>query len=152
MKIKLKTRVQSPFIQVLEGFDNALLNKLNPPFPPVKLLKYEGNEPGNRVELELNFILFKQRWISEITYFNHDKEHYEFVDEGIKLPFFLNSWKHRHKLVNIGGEGTDIIDDINFTAPVGLTLIIFPLIWLQFVYRKPIYKNYFKKFNENTES
>lgn len=60
MKIKITTRVKCDYKQVVNGFNMDLLKKLNPPFPPVKILEYEGNEPGNIVVLELNFIFLSR--------------------------------------------------------------------------------------------
>ncbi|WP_194775459.1 SRPBCC family protein [Pararhodonellum marinum] len=143
MKIKIETKVDQPYLQVKEGFDKDLFNKLSPPFPPVKLLRFDGSSKGDIVSLELNFIFFKQVWTSEITYDRTDENEFVFVDEGIKLPFFLKSWKHRHRLINLG-LGTVIRDEIEYKAPFKLlTILLYPALFLQFWYRKPIYKKYF---------
>jgi ligand-binding SRPBCC domain-containing protein len=42
-------------------------------------------------------------------------------------------------------EGTIIIDDITFRTPSILTdYLFYPLLYLQFLYRKPIYKKVFR--------
>ena len=144
MKIRITTHVESSLEKVKEGFTQDLFLSLNPPFPPVKLLRFDGCKTGDQVALELNFILFKQRWISDITAEDETESEWFFLDEGTKLPFFLKSWKHRHA-VERRGDGADIVDDISFTTGTLLTdLLLYPALLGQFLYRKPIYKNRFK--------
>lgn len=145
MHLKHKTKVNQNFLLVKEGFNEELFLSLNPPFPPVKLKEFGGCEKGNRVHLELNFIFFKQDWISIITYSNTSDAVFEFIDEGTQLPFFLKYWKHHHIVVKIDGGHSFIIDDIEFKSPFLLMdYLLYPVLWLQFVYRKPIYKRIFK--------
>ena len=145
MHLKLSTKVKRDYQQVKEGFNSELFMKLNPPFPPVDLIEFGGCEEGDKVHLRLNFILFKQDWISLITFDKTDEQQFEFIDEGTILPFFLKKWKHHH-IVKKSEEGTSvIIDDIHFKSPFLLMdFFLFPVLWLQFAYRKPIYKRIFK--------
>ncbi len=144
MRIVIKTLVEQAPSSVIEGFTRELFLKLNPPFPPVVLKEFGGCKKGDKVVLELNFIFFKQTWISDITDDQATNDEIYFVDEGIKLPFFLKTWKHRHRLVNRANQ-TLIIDDIQFTTPTLLTnYLLYPALYLQFLYRKPIYKRIFK--------
>lgn len=148
MHLKLKTKVEQDFLTVKNGFNEKLFLSLNPPFPPVKLKKFEGCEKGDKVHLELNFIFFKQDWISEITFDNTSDKIFEFIDVGTQLPFFLKYWKHHHRVEKIGGNKSSIIDDIKFKSPfILLDFLLYPVLWLQFVYRKPIYKRVFKSVN-----
>jgi len=145
MHIKLKTKVSQDFLSVKEGFDKKLFLSLNPPFPPVKLKEFGGCKKGDKVHLELNFIFFKQDWISEITFDNTSDTVFEFIDEGIKLPFFLRHWKHHHIVEKDDGDQSFVIDDIKFKSPfVLMDYLLYPVLWLQFMYRKPIYKKVFK--------
>lgn len=145
MKIIISTYVTQAYEKVTEGFGRELLTALNPPFPPVKLLRYDGNKRGDEVYLQLNFLLFKQVWKSRITEDYKDEGKSYFIDEGIKLPFFLSHWRHKHLIIKKDG-GTIITDDISFRTPFFvLDLLIFPIMYLQFLYRKPIYKKYFRK-------
>lgn len=131
--------------QVKEGFTKDLFLSLNPPFPPVKLLRFDGCKTADRVVLELNFIFFKQEWVSVITEDKEDADSWHFVDVGTKLPFFLKHWQHHHGVKN-SPKGAMIIDDITFsTGNVIANLILYPLLYGQFLYRKPIYKKIFKK-------
>lgn len=143
MKINLSTKVNQDYLSVKNGFDQTLFNKLSPPFPPVKLERFDGSEVGDMVSLELNFLLFKQHWTSEITESETTAEEYFFVDIGVVLPFFLKKWRHKHRILNLGGQAI-IKDEVEFSGPFGLaTLLLYPAIYLQFLYRKPIYKKVF---------
>lgn len=143
MKINLATKVKQDYLSVKNGFDETLFTKLSPPFPPVKLARFDGSEVGDVVSLELNFLLFKQKWTSEISETQTSETEYYFVDIGTKLPFFLKKWRHKHRIIKEGNNSI-IRDEIEFSAPFGLaTLLLFPVIYLQFLYRKPIYKKIF---------
>lgn len=145
MHLKLITKVSQDFLAVKEGFNEKLFLSLNPPFPPVVLKEFGGCAEGDKVHLELNFIFFKQDWISEITFDNTSDKVFEFIDEGTQLPFFLKYWKHHHIVEKTKGNQSYIIDDINFKSPFKLMdFLLFPVLWLQFAYRKPIYKRIFK--------
>lgn len=144
MHISITTSVRQPYQSVAEGFDEKLFTQLNPPFPPVKLLRFDGSQQGDIVALELNFILFKQVWESLIVEDGRRDSEWYFIDEGVKLPFFLRYWRHHHRVVK-HGTGAHIIDDITFQTPFFLLdYLFYPVMWLQFLYRKPIYKKVFR--------
>lgn len=141
MKLTITTPVKANYLDIKENFNEQLFIKLSPPFPPVRLLRFDGCQKGDIVSLELNFIFFRQAWTSVITMDNTDKGTFEFVDEGKQLPFFLSSWRHHHKIKRVSDEESEIIDDIEFTSPAKLLdYLLFPSLWLQFSYRKPIYR------------
>ncbi|MFT7363029.1 MAG: ligand-binding SRPBCC domain-containing protein [Algoriphagus sp.] len=143
MKITIETSVHQDYLQVKEGFNEMLFKKLSPPFPPVKLLRFDGSTKGDLVTLELNFIFFKQKWTSEIMEDQTTDKEFYFIDKGIELPFFLKKWTHKHRIVK-DGENSIIRDEIDYQAPFRiLTLILYPAMLLQFAYRKPIYKKIF---------
>ncbi|WP_425389588.1 SRPBCC family protein [Ekhidna sp.] len=145
MRIKIATEVQADLEQVKSGFNEDLFLSLNPPFPPVKLKEFGGCKTGDMVALELNFILFKQVWKSEITEDNEEAGNWYFVDQGVKLPFFLKSWKHHHGVDAREKGGSTIIDDITYsTGIIATDLLMYPLLYFQFLYRKPIYKRRFR--------
>lgn len=144
MKITFETRVAQDYLAVKNGFDQTLFQELSPPFPPVKLLRFDGSSTGDLVVLELNFLLFKQRWTSEIIEAATDDQEFYFVDVGIELPFFLKSWQHKHRIIKTE-SGAIIRDEIDFNAPFWfLSLLLYPALWAQFALRKPIYKRVFK--------
>ena len=143
MKLTIRTQVQSPPEAVWAGFDRQLFDRLSPPFPPVTVLRFDGCLQGDRVSLELNFLLFKQVWNSDIIDQQTTPGEIFFIDEGTKLPFFLSAWHHKHRLIS-EGTGTVIADEITFQTPnVLLDYLFYPLLWAQFVYRKPIYRTVF---------
>lgn len=143
VKITLNTQVDQSLPNVIEGFNAELFLKLNPPFPTVKLKQFDGCITGDTVSLELNFILFKQIWTSKITEDEKTDDAFFFVDEGIKLPFFFKSWRHKHLLCR-QGDKTVITDAITYRTPfILLDWIMYPLLYLQFLYRKPIYRSVF---------
>lgn len=143
MKLYIKTTVKQPILKVWEGFDESLFVKLAPPFPSVKLLQFDGSKKGDRVGLELNFILFRQKWVSDIIEHNENEDQIFFIDKGVILPFFLKTWQHKH-ILKRKGDGTEIIDDIRYSTGTLLTdILMFPALYLQFLYRKPVYKKIF---------
>jgi ligand-binding SRPBCC domain-containing protein len=143
MKLRITTDVKASLPSVKAGFTQDLFLSLNPPFPPVKLRQFDGCKKGDRVELELNFIFFKQRWVSDITDDEETEDRWFFIDEGTTLPFFLKSWRHHHS-VEKRSAGSAIIDDITFSTGTLLTdLLMYPALLGQFLYRKPVYKRIF---------
>lgn len=144
MRLTIRTKVNSPLVEVKAGFDESLFLSLNPPFPPVKLIQFDGCRKGDKVHLELNFLLFKQQWISDITYDKLDDEIFEFIDVGVRLPFFLKRWKHHHIVKKLDHSRSEIVDDISFSTPfILIDLLFYPALYLQFLYRKPVYRKIF---------
>lgn len=145
MHILIKTKVHQSAEQVMAGFNESLFKKLAPPFPPVKLLRFDGSQRGDRVILELNFIFFRQTWESVIVHEKVSEEEISFTDEGAKLPFFLRTWQHHHRVRRLG-DHSQIIDDIHYQTPnILLDYLMYPLMYLQFFYRKPIYQKIFNQ-------
>lgn len=145
MKISFGTVVKENWQEVMKGFDVKLFEALNPPFPPVKVLRFDGCKTGDMVSLELNFLLFKQTWTSLITDHGEANNGFYFIDEGRKLPFFLQRWKHRHGIAGLT-QGSEIIDDIQYSSGTWLTdVLLYPFLYLQFRMRKPVYQKYFDK-------
>ncbi len=128
---------------IWEGFDQHLLERLNPPWVSASLTRYDGNEPGDEVHLQLNLLVTKQQWISEITDYQHTSEQIYFVDEGRQLPFFLKQWQHWHLIQAVEG-GAEVVDDVRFSTGTLLTdALLYPALFAQFWYRKPIYRKAF---------
>lgn len=144
MHLKITTKVDQDYHLVMQGFNQQLFEKLNPPFPPVRLLRFDGSKKGDVVSIQLDFIFFKQLWTSLIVEDGLDAKEAYFIDEGIKLPFFLTYWQHRHRVVK-DRQHALIIDDIHFKTPFRLMdYLMYPIMWLQFLYRKPVYKRVFR--------
>jgi len=143
MNIRISTKVSQSYTSVMQGFNEQLFLRLNPPFPPVKLVRFDGCKKNDIVSLELNFILFKQKWVSQILEDHLNETKFYFIDFGTKLPFFLKYWKHQHRILKYNNEAV-IVDDIHFKTPFFLLdFLLYPVLYLQFLYRKPIYKKVF---------
>lgn len=145
MRFVLKTPVRQPLPAVWAGFDRRLFDRLSPPFPPVTVVRFDGSQRGDVVHVRLNFLLFQQDWVSRIVEQQTATDEIFFVDEGEQLPFFLRYWQHRHRLLRDRATGgTLVVDDVRFRSPFRLLdYALYPLLWLQFAYRKPIYKEVF---------
>ena len=145
MKISVSTLVDQDFISVKKEFNAQLLKRLSPPFPKVTIKKFDGISTSDLVSMELDFLFFKQTWDGEIIDHRHSDDEFYFIDKGIRLPFFLKSWQHKHRLIN-KGEQTLIVDEIDYRSSNRLlTILFYPVMLGQFWYRKPIYKRYFSK-------
>ena len=148
MRITISTLVNGHLQAAFERFNRELFLKLNPPFPPVKLLRFDGMAVNDEVHLELNFLLKKEKWISRITDFSAGKDEIYFVDEGVQLPFFFKSWRHKHRLIYRENQ-TEIVDDIRFECKFTfLNCLVYPVFYLQFLYRKPVYRRHFEQDRE----
>ncbi|WP_460982078.1 SRPBCC family protein [Spirosoma fluminis] len=146
MKLVLKTQVNASLPAVWAGFDRALFNQLSPPFPPVEVVRFDGCQQGDVVHLRLNFGVFRQDWISLITDQQRTDSEIFFIDEGTQLPFFLRYWRHRHRLIRDESGKTILVDDITYRTPFRLTdYLFYPIMWLLFAYRKPIYRRVFNE-------
>lgn len=150
MRILLKTSVRQSPSTVWVGFDRALFNRLSPPFPPVRVVRFDGCQRGDVVHLRLNFFFVQPDWVSRIVEQQtlgpaERPQEIFFVDEGERLPFFLRSWRHRHRLLRDDATGgTIVVDDVTYRTPFWLTdYLLYPVLWLQFAYRKPIYRRVF---------
>jgi ligand-binding SRPBCC domain-containing protein len=147
MQFELKTKVAQDFKQVFAGFDAELFAKLTPPLTKVRLLQFDGCKKGDIVSLELTmFWLLRQKWTSHITDAAESDEEIYFIDEseGKDLPFFLSKWRHQHRIIrDAESGGAIIVDNITYRAPFGLNWLLRPVLWLQFAYRRPIYRRTF---------
>ncbi|WP_461101203.1 SRPBCC family protein [Spirosoma koreense] len=148
MRLRLETRVQQALPTVWTGFNRSLFEHLNPPFPPVRVLRFDGCLPGDVVHIRLNFFLFRQDWVSQIIDQRSTPDEIYFIDQGTRLPFFLTAWHHCHRLLrtptDAGPGQTLIVDEINFQTPFWLpAFLLYPILWAQFVYRRPIYRRIF---------
>jgi len=134
--------------EVFSRFNADLLSALSPPLVRVDLERFDGCEVGDVVILRLRMLYFlRQRWECSITEHVEGERECYFTDEseGERLPFFLRQWRHCHR---IQAHPTDagrsiIVDDIQYRAPFGLNALLYPVLWAQFAYRKPVYRRFF---------
>lgn len=143
MRLHLQTEVQQHFLAVFNAFDEKLFLKLAPPYPRLKLLRFDGSLPGDIIEVELHTGLTRYRWASLITEQSTTNAEAYFIDEGQVLPPPLSKWYHKH-LVTRKGDGAIIHDIIEYsTGNSMLEMLLYPLIVGQFSMRKPIYRREF---------
>ncbi|GAA4019773.1 hypothetical protein GCM10022408_37380 [Hymenobacter fastidiosus] len=141
----LPPRLPLPRAQVLAGFTRELFLALAPPFPRLRLHRFDGCRTGDRVEIELITGPLHQRWTSLIT--DHGQRPdgtLYFVDEAQTAPAPLRYWRHRHLIEPGPHGGSVIVDAIEFrTASPLLDALLYPAMWAQFAWRKPIYRRWF---------
>jgi len=82
-------------------------------------------------------------WSSTITEDVDTKDEWYFIDQGVKMPFGLQYWQHKHRVKKIKELSCEIIDEISFdTGKLFLNYLLFPFLWGMIFYRKPFYKKY----------
>lgn len=142
MQILIETEVNTNFESVFAAFDEQLFMALNPPIMPVKLRRFDGCQKGDLVQIELPIGL----WESLITENGESDSEIYFIDEGRKLPFPLKKWRHQHRIQRTGENTSLIIDKIDFSTNFApLDWLMYPVLYLQFLYRKPVYRKRFGK-------
>jgi len=145
MRILISTKVELDYKTVYSRFDVNLFKKLKPPLVGLYVKRFDGCNKGDEVHIEINTLGIKQPWNALITENAGNEQEIVFVDEGIVLPNFIKTWKHTHRIVK-NGSSSIIIDDIKYKTPnILLDFISYPVMYLQFFYRKPVYKSYFRK-------
>ncbi|SER47781.1 SRPBCC family protein [Salipaludibacillus aurantiacus] len=82
-------------------------------FPKIKVLGDKEVFKGSAVHLQLNFFIVKLNWKGEITE-TADRKY--FIDEGLKIPFPFKSWRHVHAFKRLEGNGTRMIDRVEYTS------------------------------------
>ena len=145
MHLTLRTAVAQPPAQVMAGFTEALFVALAPPFPKLRLVRFDGSRTGDRVEIELDALVARLRWTALITADGQQPDGtLFFVDEGQELPPPLRFWRHRHLVQPRPGGGSVIVDAVEFrTAAPWLDALLYPALWAQFAWRRPIYRRWF---------
>ncbi|MCX2740622.1 SRPBCC family protein [Pontibacter anaerobius] len=145
MRLHLKTDVAQDYLVVFNAFDERLFRKLSPPYPRLRLLRFDGSEPGDVVEVELQTGVKSFRWTSLITDRSITGTGAYFVDEGQELPPPLRLWQHKHLVTKKGSDAT-IHDIITYSTGYKLLdLLLYPLMLVQFGMRGPVYKKEFGK-------
>ncbi len=140
---QITCRVSASLHYVWSQFDQNLLAKLAPPFPIARIIQFDGCQVNDKVCIELDFLLYKTRWNSEITAYQADATSYVFVDEGTRVPFGIKIWRHEHRIESISENESAVIDKIQFQTNYKLLdWLLFPLIWGMIAYRLPLYKKY----------
>jgi ligand-binding SRPBCC domain-containing protein len=148
LSYSISTSIQAPISYVKELFTANLLLRLSPPFPRVSLQRFDGCKKDDNVILEINLVFTKVTWSSLITEDKLTADEWFFIDEGVKMPFGLNYWQHKHRVKKINEESCEIIDEISFdTRNEFLNYLLFPFLWGMIFYRKPLYQKYLSLVN-----
>lgn len=95
-------------------------------FPKIKIVSHTGTKRGSVTELDLNFFLFRKKWM--LTYIEVEEGEF-FIDRSDTVPFPFKSWEHTHSFEETGEE-TVMIDKVkfesyfpSFIAKIGLTIM-----------------------------
>jgi ligand-binding SRPBCC domain-containing protein len=148
LSYSISTPIQAPISHVKELFTADLLLRLSPPFPRVSLQRFDGCKKEDNVILEINLVFTKVTWSSLITEDKLTADEWYFIDEGVKMPFALKYWKHKHRVKKINEKSCEIIDEISFdTRNEFLNYLLFPFLWGMIFYRKPFYRKYLSLIN-----
>ena len=143
MKIRLQTKVKGYYTDVMSRFDKDLFKALEPDLGKMEIVEFTGSKKGDRVHLRF-LQPFKAEWISDIVEDGRDDNSAYFIDEGVKLPFGIQNWRHIHIVEKIDERSSWIIDDIEYTGRNQLhTLLLYPMLFLAFYPRKQKYRSYF---------
>jgi len=145
MNLILKAPVKGNYKDVMAAFDRDLFEALKPSVGKMEIVEFTGSKKGDRVHMK--FISpIKSEWISDIVEDDVTDTRAWFVDVGVKLPWPLATWTHRHIVEKIDDHNSMIIDDMTFTGSnFILTLLLYPAIFIGFYPRKRVYQNYFKR-------
>ncbi len=144
MHLLLTTEVAAESPQhVLARFDENLFRTLAPPFPKLRVDRFDGCHTGDTVALSMDWGLFQQPWVSLITDNGANAREAWFVDEGQKLPWPFRYWRHRHLMTQGTPGRTLITEDLTYrTGSTILDWLVRPAIWALLAYRKPIYRRW----------
>lgn len=144
MKLLLETKVATNYQKVFQRFDLSLFEALKPPLVDLTVERFDGCKKGDEVHLLIQLGPVKSQWISLITEDGHDETEAYFIDEGTLLPKPLKSWRHRHRIIKQDENHSLIVDDIEYsTGNQALDYLIYPTLYAQFAFRKPIYRDVF---------
>ena len=140
-RIKIETFVSGNYQDVFNDFNQELFEFLLPPF--IKLKRFDGSKKGDEVHLLSSN---QWEWISLITEDGEYKNGKYFIDEGKSLFPPLKIWKHTHKVEMYTETKSKIIDEIRYsTGNTLVDVLVFPLLYSQFLLRKPQYKKFFSQ-------
>lgn len=146
MNLKFENTVNFSFKLVLNNIGKEMFLALNPPWSPMKVLRFDGTKVSDEVHLELNLGVKSVPWISKIVKSELNEIEFTFIDIGLKVLPGMKSWHHQHIFRKVGANKTLIIDEVSFeTSNAVLDLVYRNLITLQLLYRKFAYKNFLSR-------
>lgn len=144
MTFQINTHLKAEFGKVITTFDQNLFIYLSPAFPSIRVITFEGCSQGDKISLQLDFWLFKSTWDGIITETSATPDKWFFIDQGIRLPFPLKKWQHKHLVTKINHQEVILSDIIDYsTGTLFMDIIAFPFLYLMFFARRPKYRKYF---------
>ncbi len=145
MKFTLSTRVQGSPEKVFQGFSEELFLALTPFWVKIKMKQFDGFKVGDRFIFKVTmFGLFAQDWHNKVVDSGTSEDRCYFIDEGVIMPFPFTHWRHEH-IIEKKNNMVWIRDALHYHCDyLPLEWIVFPVLWLQFWIRKPIYRRRFK--------
>lgn len=143
MEINIETKVENGSVKdIFQRFDEKLFLKLAPPFPKFKLLRFDGCQIGDLVEIELSMPWGKEFWQSTIIDFKETETEIYFIDQGTILPSFLSHWNHLHRIKKSDEHHCVISDEITMNCKYAWQIpFIYTGTYFQMFYRKSVYQN-----------
>lgn len=95
MNLQLRTKVDGNYKDIMRQFDRKLFEALKPSHADMEIIQFTGSEKGDKVHLRFHSPI-KADWISHITDHGENESESFFIDEGVKLPFPISYWRHKH--------------------------------------------------------
>ena len=143
MNIRLQTKVNGNYKDIMRQFDRNLFEALKPKQAKMEIVEFTGSKKGDKVHLRF-LSPIKAEWVSHIVEDGVNEQEAYFIDEGTTLPFPLTYWRHKHIVQKITEDTSYIIDDMTFKGSNFLiSAIIYPGIYLGFYPRGKVYQEYF---------
>jgi ligand-binding SRPBCC domain-containing protein len=145
MQFLIKSMVPFPANAVWKHFNGNLMQMLTP-FPlRIVLLRYDGQNTGDRFALRTGLPGFMAQWEGVITQHGQSPGSYWFIDQGTRLPFPLKKWTHTH-ILRVHTHGSVIYDGIAYsTGYLILDFLMKPFLFSLFRVRKRKYLESFQK-------
>lgn len=148
MRFQILTPVKGSHRKVFAGFDHGLLLQLTPPGAKMQLISADDPaKEGGRIYLRVTLLgIIRQEWINAFSQYELTEAECHFVDQGVKMPFPIRLWRHDHRVLSDGPDRAIINDDVTYkTGFFLMDWFLYPILWLQFRYRRPIYQRVFGK-------
>ena len=148
MNIRLQTKVNGNYKDIMRRFDRDLFEALKPKQAKMEIVEFTGSKKGDKVHLRF-LSPKKAEWVSHIVEDGINEQEAYFIDEGTTLPFPLTYWRHQHIVQKITEDTSYIIDDMTFRGSSFLiSAFIYPGIFLGFYPRGKVYQNYFNALHK----
>jgi len=141
---KINTKVHGQAKEIFDRFDRELLIKTTPPLVNLEVNRFDGTKIGDEAHVVCSIFGTYQYWINRVVDNQQKEGEVYFVDKAIEMPEPFTYWKHTHKITQVKDHTCLITDEIVYsTHNKILNLMIFPIIYFIFYYRRPIYMDTF---------